>query len=426
MNQLYPLLTKTVLPAIKRIVLLATVLLYGFVANAQSLDFNAPTIVSGTDLQPGCVYRFSKITSTGLIDALVKVDSLIGVSLSGIDATPSGASTTALQPQLSSMGGVGYHYAVFTITFVNTGSTTPTPIFNFSSVFMGLDGSNQMTEFNAITVDNPSWQYVSSTPKVAVVQNGNSVWGTATDSKPTGGQGIDENDSTQMFRVSTASTSSVTMRVGFYQNQNGWNGNDLFSLNMQGGDFALTLLPEKLLNFTTQLANERVWLSWSGTQEQNVSHYTIERSYDNQQFEQIALLFPAEDNSTINSYSYKDPIKNTGAAVIYYRLKMIDKEGKFKYSSIRSVRMGNVNDTVKVNAYPNPVINELHISVPQEWQNKMVSGQLLNSNGSIIKTFNIQQSVTIGMSDVPAGTYYIKVANEKEISTQAIVKRNSR
>jgi hypothetical protein len=258
------------------------------------------------------------------------------------------------------------------------------------------------------------------------VQNGNSVWGTATSSKPTGGQGIDENDSTQMFRVSTASTNSVTMRVGYYQNQHGWSGNDLFSLNMQGGDFALTLLPEKLLNFTTQLANEKVWLSWSGNQEQNVSHYTIERSYDNQKFEQIALLFPAEDNSTVNSYSYKDPVKNTTAVVIYYRLKLVDKEGKFKYSSIRSVRQGNVNDTVKVSAYPNPVLNELHISVPQEWQNKTVSGQLLNTNGSIIKTFNIQQNATIGMSDVPAGTYYIKVANDKEISTQTIVKRNSR
>lgn len=426
MNQLYPVLTKTVLPAIKRIALLATVSLYGFAANSQSLNFNAPTIVSGTDQQPGCVYRFSKITSTGLIDALVKIDSLIGVSLSGIDATPSGASTTAFQPQLSSLGGVGYHYAVFTITFVNTGSTTPTPIFNFSSVFMGLDGSNQMTEFNAITVDNPNWQYVSNTPKVAVEQDGNRIWGTATSSKPTGGQGIDENDSTQMFRVSTASTNGVTMRVGFYQSQHGWNGNDLFSLNMQGGDFALTLLPEKLLNFTTRLANEKVWLSWSGNQEQNVSHYSIERSYDNQQFEQVALLFPAEDNSTVNSYSYKDPVKNTAAAVIYYRLKMVDKEGKFKYSSIKSVRMGNVNDTVKVNAYPNPVLNELHISLPQEWQNKVVSGQLMNSNGSIIKTFNIQQNATIGMSDVPAGTYYIKVANEKEISTQPIVKRNSR
>jgi hypothetical protein len=426
MNQLYPVLTKTALPAIKRIVLLVIVSLYGFVANSQSLNFNAPTLVSGTDLQPGCVYRFSKITSTGLIDALVKVDSLINVSLSGIDATPSGASTTAFQPLLSSLGGVGYHYAVFTITFVTTGSTTPTPVYDFSSVFMGIDGSNQMTEFNAITIDNPNWQYVSSSPQVAVVQDGNKVWGTATSSKPTGGQGIDENDSTQMFRVSSASTSSVTMRVGFYQNQNGWSGNDLFSLNMIGGDLALSLLPVKLMNFTTQLTNEKIWLSWSSNQEQNVSHYSIERSYDNQNFEQIALLFPYENLSGVNSYSYKDPVKNSAAVVIYYRLKLVDKDGKYKYSPIRFVRPGNGNDTVKINAYPNPVMNELHISVPQEWQNKAVSGQLMNTNGGIVKTFNIQQSAIIGMSDVPAGTYYIKVANEKEISTQTIVKRNSR
>jgi hypothetical protein len=401
-------------------------LLYSLVNQAQTLNFNAPSIVSGTDLQQGCIYRFSKITSTGLIDALVKVDSLTGVTLSGIDATPSGSSTTAFQPQLSSLGDVGYHYAVFTITFVHTGSTTPTPLFSFSSVFMGIDGSNQISEFNAITVDNPNWQYVSSAPNVAVVQEGNSVWGTATTSNPTGGQGIDENDSTQMFRVSTASTSSVTMRVGYYQSQHGWSGNDLFSLNMTGGDLELTLLPAKLLNFTTQLTNEKVWLSWSSNQEQNVNYYSIERSYDNRNFEQIALLFPAEDVSGVNSYSYKDRIQNKAAVVIYYRLKLVDKEGKFKYSPIKFVRPQNMNDTVKVSTYPNPVLNELHISIPQEWQNKAVTGKLMNSNGSVIKTFNIQQSAIIGMADVPAGTYYVKVVNEKEISTQMIVKRNSR
>jgi hypothetical protein len=425
MNQLYPVF-KTALPVIKRIALLIVILLYNLAGMAQSLNFNAPTIVSGTDLQPESVYRFSKITSTGLIDALVRVDSLVGVSLSGIDATPSGASTTALQPLLSSLGGVGYHYAVFTITFVNTGSFTPTPVFDFSSVFMGIDGSNQITEFNAISIDNPDWQYVSSTPQVEVVQDGTKVWGTATSSTPTGGQGIDENDSTQMFRVSSASASSVTMRVGFYQNQNGWSGNDLFSLNMMGADLALSVLPVKLMNFTTQFSNKKIWLSWSSNQELNVSHYSIERSYDNQNFEQIALLFPSEDLSGTNSYSYKDPVKNTAAVVIYYRLKLVDKDGRYKYSPIRFVRPGSVNDTVKVNAYPNPVMNELHISVPQEWQNKAVSGKLMSTNGNVIKTFNIQQSTIIGMADVPAGTYYIKVANEKEISTQTIVKRNSR
>jgi hypothetical protein len=67
-------------------------------------------------------------------------------------------------------------------------------------------------------------------------------------------------------------------------------------------------------------------------------------------------------------------------------------------------------------------MNELHITVPQEWQNKTVSGQLLSISGNIIRSFSIQQSATICMRDVPAGTYYLKVVNGKEISTQTIVK----
>jgi hypothetical protein len=424
MKQLYSVVTNTALPAIKRIVLLFALFIYSLAAVSQTLNFQNPTIESGTANQPGCVYRFSNLTSVGLTDALVRVDSLIGITLSDIDATPSGSSSIGLQPQMQSLGGVGYHYAVFTITFVTIGSTTPTPIYDFSSVFMGLDGSNQITEFNAITVDNPTWTYCSPTPKVAVTQDGNSVWGTATSSNPQGGEVIDETDSTMMFRVSSAAPTTVTMRVGYYQSQNGWKGNDLFSLIMRGNEPEPMILSAKLSQFTAQQTNEKIWLAWSTSQEDNLSHYCIERSYDNKNYEQAALLFPAEEVGSVNAYSYKDPIKNTAGAVIYYRLKMIYKDGRFKYSETRFVRLGNGNDTVKISAYPNPVVNELHISVPQHWQNKIVNGQLLSTNGSIIKTFNIQQSAIIGMADVPAGTYYIKVVNEKEISTQTIVKRN--
>ena len=422
MKHLYPVLTRTGLPALKRIVLLISILIYSAVALAQSLNFNNPVLESGTALKQGCVYRFSAVTANGNIDALVKIDSLINIVLTDLDATPSGSSTTALQPQLSSPGGTGYHYAVFTITFVNKGTTTPVPVFDFSSVFMGLDGSNQITEFNAITVTNPSWKYVSPTPRVAVIQNGDMVWGTATNTSPAGGQTIDDHDSTQMFMVSTPATSSVTMRIGYYQNQNGWNGNDLFSLNIRGSELAAIVLPVNLLSFTAQLVNDKVWLAWSTSREENMSHYSIERSYDNKTFDEAALLFTADNPLPVNNYSYKDPVKNVTGSVIYYRLKMVDKSGKYNYSEVRSVRLGNATESARIAVYPNPVGNELHISLPPDWQNKSLNGQLLSIAGNIIKTFNIQQSATIGMADVPAGTYYIKVVNGKEISTQTIVK----
>jgi hypothetical protein len=182
------------------------------------------------------------------------------------------------------------------------------------------------------------------------------------------------------------------------------------------------ILPVNLLSFTAQLVNEKVWLAWSTSQEENVSHYNIERSYDNKTFEQAALLFAVEDPGTVNTYSYKDPIKNVTGSLIYYRLKMIDKDGKYKYSEVKTIRIGAANDSAKVAVYPNPVVNELYISLPQAWQNKTINAQLLNSAGSIIKTFNIQQAVTIVMSDVPEGTYYLKVVNGNEISTQTILK----
>ncbi|MBO9198881.1 MULTISPECIES: T9SS type A sorting domain-containing protein [Niastella] len=414
---------KQLYPAIIRIALITAFIIYNVEAMAQTLNFNTPSIVSGTDLQPGCVYRFSSITNGGLIDALVKIDSLIGVSLSGIDATPSGSSSTALQPQLSSLGGVGYHYAVITINFVARGTSIPSPVYNFSSVFMGIDGSNQMMEFHAITLANPTWQYVSPTPKVAVTQNGDLVWGTATSSKPTGGQGIDETDSTQMYRVSSASPSSATMRIGWYQNQAGWNGNDLFSLNMRGGDLAPTLLPVTLVSFTAQLANDKVWLTWSTKQEDNVSNYGIEKSYDGKEFEQTGLLFPAEEQAITNNYSFKDPVKNTAVGVIYYRLKMVDKNGQYKYSEIRTVRIGNSNNgSARITTWPNPVANELHVSLPTSWADQTVSCQVLNGMGSLVKSFTIQQTAIIGLSDVPPGTYYIKLINGKEAITQTIIK----
>jgi hypothetical protein len=182
-----------------------------------------------------------------------------------------------------------------------------------------------------------------------------------------------------------------------------------------------TIQKSELINFTTQVVTDKVWLAWSTKQEENINYYGIERSYDNEAFAQVAMLFPAEESAATNNYSYKDPIKNITATAIYYRLKMVDKDGHYKYSETRTVQLGSSNESAKLAAYPNPVTNELHISLPSDWINKTINCQLLNTGGRIIRSFTIQQTTTIGLSGVPAGTYYIKAVNGKEISTQQIV-----
>lgn len=98
------------------------------------------------------------------------------------------------------------------------------------------------------------------------------------------------------------------------------------------------------LSFTASVVNDKVSLVWSNSQDQNLNYYSIERSYDNKNFKQVAMFFPQEDNTTTVNYTYKDPVKKAAAAVIYYRLKLVDRNGKFKCSSIIPVHPGNGNN----------------------------------------------------------------------------------
>jgi len=116
------------------------------------------------------------------------------------------------------------------------------------------------------------------------------------------------------------------------------------------------------LNFTASLINDKVALEWSNSGGPNTSHFIIERSYDNKNYDQVALFFTAEEATAKNSYSYKDPVKNAAASIIYYRLKMVDKNGRFKHSDIRFVRQGNGKNPVKVAYHAHPVVTEIHNS----------------------------------------------------------------
>jgi hypothetical protein len=196
-----------------------------------------------------------------------------------------------------------------------------------------------------------------------------------------------------------------------------------------GSEMQSATLPVNLLNFTAQLVKDKVSLSWSSKQEDNISHYIIERSYNNETYNQVvALVFAAEASDQVNSYSFKDAV-NTGTSVIYYRLKMVNKDGSCKLSEVRTIYIEMPGDNAKISLYPNPVTDNLTISIPQSWQNKAVTCQLLTINGLVIKSFTIQQAgqiASITMTEVPMGMYFVKAISGKESSTQPIIKSANR
>lgn len=115
----------------------------------------------------------------------------------------------------------------------------------------------------------------------------------------------------------------------------------------------------KLSLFTAILSGNNGLLHWTTESESNNDHFEIERSDDAIRFIVRGMVAGNGNSSTTKHYNYTDPISNN-LRIVYYRLKMVDKDGSITYSKIIALKLnGAVNEGFTV--YPNPFMNDLKI-----------------------------------------------------------------
>jgi len=189
-------------------------------------------------------------------------------------------------------------------------------------------------------------------------------------------------------------------------------------------------LPLDLLSFTGRLQNDNsVLLNWKTENEINTSHFTIERSIDGNRFNGIGNVPANGRNNAGGSFNYaftdNDAI-NQSSQRLYYRLKMVDIDGTYKYSNIVSISLPLT--TSKLSISPNPVINEAKVTIASPADGN-VKWKLIDNVGRIILkgSENVKKgsgnNFTIDMNKLPAGTYYLSVAgagNDQEIKIQKL------
>ena len=128
-----------------------------------------------------------------------------------------------------------------------------------------------------------------------------------------------------------------------------------FWLN-NGGPSNNQALPVELTSFTaTKNASNDVLAEWVTASENNTARFEIELARGNEEFRQNIFSKIGEVSSQGNStteqrYQFTD-FENNKSGVRYYRLKIVDLDGKFAYSPIRPVVF---DDEIKWQVYPNP------------------------------------------------------------------------
>jgi hypothetical protein len=166
-------------------------------------------------------------------------------------------------------------------------------------------------------------------------------------------------------------------------------------------------------------------LTWQTSIETNSSHFTIEKSRDGQMFVAIGIV---NANATSATYRYVDFNALQNETTLYYRLKMLDKDGKFAYSPIVSIKKQGDTKAGTVKVYPT-------IATPTQTFNVAIMSdkpqhfniQVINASGQLITT--IANSVEKGKNIVaikpaialPKGQLYFVIKGENFIETVKVV-----
>ena len=189
-------------------------------------------------------------------------------------------------------------------------------------------------------------------------------------------------------------------------------------------------LPAEGLTASASLNDDVAAIKWSTISEHNTSYFEVQRSIDNVTFSGTGTQVQAAGESEAKKeYKMKDKLPGQiRSDVIYYRVKLVDQDGKVTYSNIVAVR---ISKKPGVTVWPNPFQSNVIISITTE-RETTVDVNLIDVSGKVLKTTS--QSVSRGISQInmrdldqlPGGVYLVEIVDKMAGTTYQKLLKNSK
>ena len=186
-------------------------------------------------------------------------------------------------------------------------------------------------------------------------------------------------------------------------------------------------IPVKFNGFTAIKKDNNGLLNWQVENESALTDlYVVERSLNGRDFSPItSVASKFSGNTGANVYDYTDHnVKALRSDIIYYRIKQLDKDGKFAYTEIRSIRLDGKAFTASV--YPNPVVITGTVNIDLV-TNEKINIILTDAAGKEVQKALIEGRVglniyKLNMSNLAAGAYQLKVTAGNDSKVIPVVK----
>ncbi len=209
----------------------------------------------------------------------------------------------------------------------------------------------------------------------------------------TDGVSLNENE-TLTIRLYWACSSTGTPRFAMLKN-----------VSIKGVE--TTPVPLTLTYFTAVYFNNKVQVSFNTENEVNMSDFEIERSVDGIRFSSVGFV-AAKNMSGQNNYLFID--NDILQGLVYYRLKMKNKDGNFIYSNINSVQIPRAG---QLKIVPNVVVD--NVNVFHTKANAGAKIEIYSADGRAVMQSTVTKGViqtAINATTLPAGIYHLVFVNE--------------
>ncbi|MDQ6844854.1 MAG: T9SS type A sorting domain-containing protein [Bacteroidota bacterium] len=189
-----------------------------------------------------------------------------------------------------------------------------------------------------------------------------------------------------------------------------------------GAGVVSSVLPLTLLNFNALIQGQSVRLDWGTSAEINLRNFEIQRSLDGYNYETIATVLSGGIPIGRRYYSFVD---NKPGSVNYYRLKINDKDGKFNFSKIVSIKIPGLPQ--KVYVLNNPFANSIHLRFANQPKDKVVL-KLYDAAGKMLVSREFKNAgnlleLNLSSSIISKGIYLLEARIDGDIFTYRLLKQ---
>jgi hypothetical protein len=186
-----------------------------------------------------------------------------------------------------------------------------------------------------------------------------------------------------------------------------------------------TTLPISLLDFAAvQRGDRTVALDWKTAQEENSHYIEVQRSGDGKTFLPIGQVAAAGNSQSITDYSFVDGLPLPGSN--FYRLKLVDLDGSYKYSKVLLIKAAASDKTIEV--FGNPFHDQIGLRIQAMEADRLVLSLMDGTGRSCLRqTMSVQTGNNFinlyPSAGMAAGLYLLHVQGAHMDQTIKVLKK---